>query len=246
MKKHFHILNGDALKSQFPREISGTQIVVRECLVDGNVGGATTEQLYETRAKFIAESYPDSSEDDYFNKSVTEFNEIQAIPNGSSICLWFEDDLFCQVNMWFVLYLLKEHKSELFLVRPKVHTSFGFGGLSEEKLVQLHQEKQSVSRRDELATLWTYYQHANEKAMLKVAVELDSVYPFLLPAVQAYEDSIAKEDSPGRPIEVLMQIKKDLNTKEFGPIFKEFCQREPIYGFGDLQVARLLKGMNQG
>ena len=27
---------------------------------------------------------------------------------------------------------------------------------------------------------------------------------------------------------------------DFGIIFKEFCKREPIYGFGDLQVKRLL------
>ena len=32
----------------------------------------------------------------------------------------------------------------------------------------------------------------------------------------------------------------ELNTEQFGLIFKEFCNRESIYGFGDLQVKRLL------
>ena len=35
----FHILNGDALKSQFPERILGEIIVARECLVDGPVEG---------------------------------------------------------------------------------------------------------------------------------------------------------------------------------------------------------------
>lgn len=36
---HFHILNGDALKSQFPEQILGEKIIARECLVDGSVEG---------------------------------------------------------------------------------------------------------------------------------------------------------------------------------------------------------------
>jgi hypothetical protein len=33
MEKHYHILNGDALKKQFPEEIGGEVMVVGECLV---------------------------------------------------------------------------------------------------------------------------------------------------------------------------------------------------------------------
>jgi hypothetical protein len=32
---------------------------------------------------------------------------------------------------------------------------------------------------------------------------------------------------------------EDLETDEFGPVFKEFNKRESIYGFGDLQVKRI-------
>jgi len=38
-KKQYHILNGDALKEQFPDRIKGKIIIARECLVDGNVTG---------------------------------------------------------------------------------------------------------------------------------------------------------------------------------------------------------------
>ncbi|WP_211277476.1 hypothetical protein [Nonlabens spongiae] len=39
MNTHYHILNGDALKEQFPKTIPGKIIVGRECLVDGPVQG---------------------------------------------------------------------------------------------------------------------------------------------------------------------------------------------------------------
>jgi hypothetical protein len=35
----------------------------------------------------------------------------------------------------------------------------------------------------------------------------------------------------------------ELGTTDFGLIFKEFNKREAIYGFGDLQVKRLLDGL---
>ena len=37
----------------------------------------------------------------------------------------------------------------------------------------------------------------------------------------------------------LKQIISELKTHEFDPVFKEFCQREAIYGLGDLQVKRM-------
>jgi hypothetical protein len=52
-------------------------------------------------------------------------------------------------------------------------------------------------------------------------------------------DSVRTKDSLGRPMNSLIGIIKDLHTTEFRPVFKEFCTREGIYGFGDLQVKRL-------
>ena len=50
------------------------------------------------------------------------------IRDNSDINLWFGGDLFCQVNLWFVLNLLKENLSEckLFLIIPKKYYCKGF------------------------------------------------------------------------------------------------------------------------
>ncbi|NBC64259.1 MAG: hypothetical protein GVY07_01180 [Bacteroidetes bacterium] len=57
MISQYQILNGDALKGQFPVRVSGEIIVCRECLVDGPVNGETLDNLFERRANFIANSY---------------------------------------------------------------------------------------------------------------------------------------------------------------------------------------------
>ena len=76
------------------------------------------------------------------------------------------------------------------------------------------------------------------------AKKLSDQFPFIEVAVDAHLERQPTTDSPGRPIESLIQIKKELNTDKFGPIFQEFCKREAIYGFGDLQVKKLLDQVN--
>ena len=118
MESTYHILNGDALLEQLPDSIEGERLVCRECLVDGDVQGDTLEELYATRAKFIGTHYPGETEEGYYAEAVPELNKIAAIPAGSNVYLWFEDDLFCQVNLWFVASMLPD-EVEVFLVRPE-------------------------------------------------------------------------------------------------------------------------------
>ena len=75
--------------------------------------------------------------------------------------------------------------------------------------------------------------------MLRLAEKLKPKYPFMLPAINAHIERIPEDGYLGRPKESLKEIMKELQTDKFGPVFQEFCKRESIYGFGDLQVKRL-------
>ncbi|GAA4842416.1 DUF1835 domain-containing protein [Algivirga pacifica] len=242
MKQQVHILNGDALKEQFPAGITGTQIVARECLVDGDVKGETLKEFFQTRASFIAGLGLGEKAEDYYQKVVPEFEQMQQIPEGTEINLWFEDDLFCQVNCWFVSYLLLQTYGTdraVFLVRPPKLTPYGFGALTRQGLQQAFKGRLPLIHQEKLALLWVYYRDQNTEGLRKVGQELQAVYPFILPAVEAYIASLPTPESLGRPKETLLAIMKELNTREFGLVFREFCQRGAIYGFGDLQVKRL-------
>lgn len=239
MKDQYHILNGDALKDRFPKSIAGDIFVARECLVDGDVCAEDLNDLYRIRANFISQNYEGFKEHDYYSKTVSEFEKIRAIPNNVEVNLWFEDDLFCQVNFWFIVHLLSNSNCTIFLVRPEIHNQFGFGGLNNSELNKLLKNKVILYNKDEISRLWTSYQSNNYEELLETGNSLKSQYPFIFNAVEAHLERLPSYGKKGRPIESILQIMKDLNTSEFAPIFKEFNRREAFYGFGDLQVKRL-------
>lgn len=240
MSNIYHILNGDALKAQFPKTINGEIIVARECLVDGPVQADSLEKFFQLRAEFISELDETYSVEKYFSDSALELEKISAITADSQVYLWFEEDLFCQVNFWFVVHLLsqKAEASRIYLVRPPAHTPYGFGGLSKEELIKSFKNSISLSEVDKIAALWSAYAQNDATALLALARALP-VYPFLLEAVEAHLARIPHNNYPGRPKAALLQIMEELGTRDFGPVFKVFHQREAIYGFGDVQVRRL-------
>lgn len=244
MKPVVHILNGDALFEQFPRQVAGSRIVARECLVEGPVSGQSLDAILSTRISFFAEAYQ-VKENEYREKSVREFKRIHGIPSGSKVYMWFEDDLFCQVNAWFVAAILDAipHEVEVYWVAPEESSlELGFGGMDTPSLYQAFQRAVRLTP-DELsilATMWPAYQHNDYAALLQLALALHHKLPMLPTAVAAHIERYPVDGSPGRPEKTLKSIMEELETEEFGPIFREFSKREAIYGFGDLQVRRLL------
>lgn len=239
MRKQYHILNGDALAERFPLNIEGDIIVARECLVEGNVKGRTLEELFTTRATFLSQNYG-GTEQDYYLKVVPEFQKILATWAESDINLWFEDDLFCQVNFWFITSLLqKQVDRNVFLVRPATHTTYGFGGLSESDLITIYKHRVPIKKLDKVASLWGLYQADDTQNLLHIAKELVLNYPFILAAVQAHIERNLTNELEGRPIQTILRIMTELETQDFAVIFREFNKRESIYGFGDSQVKRL-------
>lgn len=202
--------------------------------------GKTLNELFETRAKFLSENYG-GSESDYYEKAVVEFDKVQRIDDGSDINLWFEDDLFCQVNFWFVASLLEEGDSdnEVFLIRPKSHSPYGFAGLDKSELLSIFENRIPLTELFKIASLWKAYQTDDLEKLVGLAKELEQEYPFILSAVEAHLERIPTNGNPGRPTESLIAIMNELQTEKFGPVFMEFNKRESIYGFGDLQVKRL-------
>lgn len=242
--KQYHILNGDALKEHFPEEFEGEIIVFRECLVDGPVNASNIKDFYALRAGFISKAYGCIEPNDYYIKTVPEIEKIHLIPDNSQVNLWFEDDLFCQVNLWFILDIFSKKDVKLHLVRPDQLTRHGFSEYSEQELINLYSQRLHFYPDDKIILgiqlLWNAYSTGDFNKLLSLAEDLKSFFPFIFNAVKAHIDRQPTVNFPGRPINSLNKIITQLGTSDFGPVFSEFCKREYIYGFGDLQVKRLL------
>ena len=98
----YNILNGDSLAYSFQdAKIEGNNVVVRECLIDGDLSGDNLYDFWQSRANYIG-----ITETEYNNSVVQEFEKIMNAPYDSEFNLWFEYDLFCQVNMWFIISII--------------------------------------------------------------------------------------------------------------------------------------------
>ncbi|MEB2775149.1 DUF1835 domain-containing protein [Algoriphagus sp. D3-2-R+10] len=236
-----HVLNGDSLASSFPASIPGEITVVRECLVDGPVSAHSIEELWVIRDTYLSKNYPSASEEDYFTKVVPEFGKIMTAAPETKVYLWFEHDLFCQVNLWFVMHLLQKHKGSVYLISPTTDLIEGFGGMNQLKLEQAFRDAKllTANERHILRDMWYLYQRPDIAEAITLSEQTSPELPFLYPAVLAWKESIPHGEFLGRPKEALKEIAAQLGTDDFGKIFRAFHIKHAIYGYGDLQVKRL-------
>lgn len=243
------ILNGDALAEVLPSNILGRIAIVRECLVDGPVEAESVEELWVIRSEFLSQKYPVNIPEDYYIRVVPELKRILTASTGTEVYCWFERDLFCQVNLWFVMSLLYDHEGDIYLVLPDDTTDLeeGFGGMNEHKLNKAFRNARLLQKngRHVLSHMWKLYQDGNINEAMTLSAQVNPELPFLLPAVQAWKDSIPHGDYPGKPKAALKEITDELNTDDFDKIFRTFHHRYPIYGFGNLQVKHLWEELKE-
>ncbi|MEZ5031235.1 MAG: hypothetical protein R2787_07530 [Saprospiraceae bacterium] len=243
-----HILNGDALRERFPATLAGRQIVARECLVDGDVEGNTLEQVGRSREEFLLAVYGVPVQE-YQEHSLAELKKIQSIPNGEEIALWFEDDLFCQVNLWFVCWLLDESGRDhsLYLVRPPAGSRFSFAHADEATLVDCFEARMPISAamRSAFAAMWKAYQYEDRIAMHRLATGPLQDVDFLLPVIDA-EVSRYRDETGWSPMELIVKHIILQNPEgDFPAHFEAFSLAHPIYGLGDLQFKRVWEEVNE-
>lgn len=240
----YHILNGDSLAYSFPdAKIEGEIIVAREGLIDGDLSGNDLEDFWRSRA-----SYMGLPEAEYHSNIVSEFEKIINAPNDSEFNLWFEYDLFCQVNMWFVISLINSLP-----INKKVYAVYtshldgsshhfwnGFGLANSSELQVCFDDRIFLSDTDlQLGQeLWTAYKDNNLEELIRLAKNQSTAFPYLQEVVKAHIDRFPKDGTKGRPDKVIEDIIKN-GTTDFHKVFTEFWNRESIYGFGDIQLKSL-------
>ncbi len=237
----YHILNGDNLAFQLKEtKINLNHIVCRECLIDGPVSASNISDFWKIRSRYISKTYNDSEEE--YNSTIQEFERIIAIPDNSEVCLWFENDLFCQANMWFVIWLLSTKTGikvyRVFpVIRNPVDTWKGFG-ISTSKMLEEAYTSKVLFTNDDMqlgANLWTAYSTNNFQKLLALSKTPSDCFQHLKEVCQAQIDRFPKSDPLGRPEQLVKELIEKGPT-DFEHLFSEFSTREGIYGFGDLQV----------
>jgi hypothetical protein len=231
----YHILNGDALAMQLEGCFDADELYIcRECLIDGPVKADSLEDFFQMRIEYLSKTYEiDAVEGE---EALAEFDKIRSIPKNSKVYLWFEEDLFCQLNFWFCCSLLKEKNLSLYLVLPKASSPYSFGHMRRTELLQAHQFANTISSTDLdlFGKLWKAFQMSDYDQLSALILEASDTWPFLPKAGRAvlelkqavYEKSLS---------EIIEQV----DENRFGPVFQLFSSQFAFLGMGDLQLKRM-------
>ncbi len=99
--------------------------------------------------------------------------------------------------------------------------------------------------------MWCAYCKSDAKEIKKIAGKLRHLNTRIEQVVGAHLDRFPKKEKPGRPERVLLEIQNEgpnSFAKTCQPdrwVFREFSLREGIYGFGYVQVKRLLNSIER-
>lgn len=235
----YHILNGDALREQFPQDIGGQYIIFREMLMDGPLSLSLDDDFLAQRENFL--SPYDSPEDKFYRRMVVpELMRLQQIAAGSKIYLWFEYDLFCQVNMWAAVTWIRTTLTDVsfYWAAPKPKDWRGFGALSPDGLSEAHNSARLLPDTElvlmEKALNLYISQNRN---LLTQSLAQDNWTDYLHTALMAQRQRMP--DKQGN-CEFYTRVDALIaKYKTFPDFFGAFCIEEGQYGLGDLQAKQL-------
>lgn len=239
----YHVLPGDSVVKEFADSgIGGEVIVCREAFISGPIDAEELGAFWDQRARFILGEYGED-EIEYHEKVAAGLNRLTELDSDDEVNLWFEYELFCSVNMWFCLSLLRETGATAYRVEPigldEAERWDGFGRFDADDLKACFELRTEFSA-DEIqlgASLWDAYRKGDHRAVADLAMTESECFPHLkeVAAAAAVQDI--------EPIETLKAITAAGET-DFAKIFAEFKKRAGVYGYGDAQVLTLLERLH--
>ncbi|PQJ14990.1 DUF1835 domain-containing protein [Aureicoccus marinus] len=250
MNSILHITNGDSFTQKLKQlNLDGDIITWREMLCEGKtLSSVGSESFWKTRFEFLNKNYK-VSKSWFVEKTLKEYRSLCNHKQQDQIVLWFEYDLFCQVNMLAVISWLKTHRrhAQISLVcsgeQEGQDRLFALCELSDEQLRQLYDNRVELSQDDiEYADyVWQLYCSDNPMRLENLGDFGNYQFDYLEEAVQAHLRRFPSLRNGLNSFEnqvLSIAEEKELASKiEFvGAVLQE----ENPYGYGDSQINRMM------
>ena len=253
MNSLLHITNGDIFTSRLNTlDLKGDIITWREMLCEGktlcNVG---SESFWKTRFEFLSKNYK-VSKSWFVEKTLKEYRSLCNHKQQDQIVLWFEYDLFCQINMLAVISWLKTHRrhAEISLVcSGKEDDSgklYGLNEISDDKLLSLYQNRINLTQDDiEFADyVWQLYCSDNPMRLENVITHNSFQFEYLTDALKAHLKRYPTIKNGLNVLEnnVLKTVEAEKpESKE--QLLRTLLSNQGFYGFGDTQYNRIITSL---
>ena len=253
MSSQLHITNGDSFTETLKKlRIKGDVITWRGMLCEGktetNVG---SEAFWKTRFDFLHKNY-NVSKSWFVEKTLKEYRSLCNHKQEDEIILWFEYDLFCQINMLAVISWLKTHRRHVQIsmvcsgYEDDTNKLYGLNELDRDQLLRLYEKRMELNQDDiEYADyVWQLYCSDNP-IRLENLVENDHYqFQYLGDSIKTHLKrfptiSNGLNEIENRVIEVA--AKEKFTSKK--ALLEFLISNQGWYGFGDSQYERILKNI---
>lgn len=251
MKTPLHITNGDILTQTLKQlDLKGDIVTWNEMLCEGKTTtDVGSESFWRQRFEFLNSTYKVSKKK-FIDLTLKEYRNLCNHKKEEEIVLWFEDDLFCQVNMLAVLsWLLKHRKhAHIFLVKLTKRDKNGrivpLSELSKRELQKCYDNRQLLSEDDiEYADyIWQLYCESNPMRLHNAINDTREAFPFLPDALKAHYRRFPSVKNglnflENRMLEITSTEHPETREKLIGAMLKN----QENYGFTDLQYENMSK-----
>jgi hypothetical protein len=248
-----HIHNGESSANTLKQsKIRGEQFAFHDALIAGPTpAGVLGEAWRRLRATHLADAY--GADREQCEQGLLRQEEVlSSYADHDEVVLWFEHDLFCQVNLiylldWFNRRDLGQTKLSLICIGefPGVENFRGLGQLNAEQLASLFSARHEVTSAEmKLASAaWTAYCAPDPTAIERFLSDDTAALPFLRAAFSCHLARFPSvRNGLGRIASRALEL-VDQGLKEFGELFSRFVKEEPVYGLGDSQFWLTLRQM---
>ncbi|HEX8154810.1 MAG TPA: hypothetical protein VF698_16880 [Thermoanaerobaculia bacterium] len=234
-----HIHNGDVVAVLAQRAgLPGAHLAFRESLVSGPV--TPGPDWLATRAHHLAAM----SGQDVLRVSNELFEQEQALDaamqrDDVEIVLWFEHDLFCLVNLLYLLQRFGDRPLSL------VWNATPLGESDERSLTLCHESRRAVTP-SQLALArqaWRDYTSSDPTALNHWLDHDSPDFPFLREAMTLHATRFPSARNGLGAIEQRALALIGAGVTDFVSIFPRLDGDPPRFGFGDTQVLAELRGL---
>lgn len=251
-----HITNGDSTTNYLKSvKFTGDFITWREMLCEGKTTtDVGSESFWKNRFDFFKTSY-NVSKKKFIDFTLKEYRNLCNKKESKEIVLWFEYDLFCQINMLAVISWLKTHRKEhhiSLVCSGKIKGSNKLKALRELTENQIHQHYKNridLTQDDiEYADyIWQLY-CSDSPLRLETVYKYNPMSPFqyLASAIEAHLLRFPSIDNGLNKIEnTILETANTNKLKSKQQFIGKLLKNQKVYGFGDLQYEHKIDKLQQ-
>jgi hypothetical protein len=242
-----HIHNGDSSAGKLKMtDVPGEHLPFRENLMAGPTPqGLTAEDWRSVRARFL--SADNGLDEEQCRKDLADQDEaLSRFRDHEEVILWFEHDLFCQVNLIYLLAWFHEQPPCGVKLSLVCFNEF-LGPMSPEQMAPLFDKRHEVSAAEFqlAASAWRAYCSPDPENIERLLNQDTSALPYLRDALFRHLARFPSvRNGLGRVENRALQLIAD-GRATFKSLFPAFWNDDPGYGMGDTGLWGEMKRLGQ-